>query len=297
MIWSSVPKSRFDPPSGYRLLREGKREIMVRDGYEDHLRHQGLLDPAGLWEQTPSPAHLMGRGEVLIIKGKEDIAVRKYRHGGLLRRLTGDLFLFGSRPFKEAEITEMVKSAGIPTLEVLAAIVERRWGDWYRGYLITRYLPGAVDLIRYLDGQPDGKMRRAVIEKAGGVVRKMHQGGIYHADLHLKNFLVEEKKGPKVYLIDFDRSKVYASLRPSQRMRNMKRLDRSAEKLRGEGLPLTQKDKEVFYRAYATGDKEIHPFIRSYLERYGWHRFLYRWGWWIARVLYPHQRPRRKSAT
>jgi len=270
---------------------------MVRDGYEDRLRHQGLLDPVGLWAKTSPPAQMMGRGEILLIKEQDEVAVRRYRHGGLLRRLTGDLFFFGSRPFNEVEVTEEIKSAGIPSLKILAAIVEREWGRWYRGYLITRYLPEAMDLIRYLAQEPQGKRRREAIEKAGDAVRKMHQQGIYHADLHLKNFLVEEEKKLKVYLIDFDKSKIYAHLHPSQRMKNLKRLDRSAEKLRGEGLPLTKKDKGIFCRAYALGDKEIRPFIRAYLERYRWYRFLYRWGWWIAKVFYPRQRPWRKSIT
>lgn len=297
MTWSSTRKNQFITPPGYRLLQEGRREILVRDGYEDRLHHQGLLDPAGLWEQSPHHARIMGRGEILIVRGKEDVAVRKYRHGGLLRRLTGDLFFFGSRPFQEVTITERMRSSGVPTLEVLAAVVERGWGGWYRGYLITRFLPAATDLISYLERQSEGERRRAVIEKAAEAVRKMHQGGIYHADLHLKNFLVEEGQGIKIYLIDFDRSKVYAHLNPSLRMKNVKRLDRSAEKFRDRGLPIGEKDKKTFCRAYAAGDNEIRPFIRSYLEGYRWYRLLYRWGWWIAKILYPRQGPLRKSAT
>ena len=298
MISSTASNNRDKFPSGYHLLRERKRAILVLDGYEEHLRHRGLLNPSGLWKHPLSLGRLMGRGEVIIIEGKDgEVAIRKYRHGGLLRRLAGDLFFFGARPFHEVAITEEVKSAGVPTLEILAAIMERGWGGWYRGYLITRYLPTAGDLISFLDQVPAGKRRRAVIEKAGETVRKIHQRGIYHADLHLKNFLVEEKKGIKVYLIDFDKSAVFTRLAPSQRMKNLKRLDRSAEKLKRLGLSLTRGDKESFCRVYASGDKEIRPYLKVYLERYRWYRLLYRWGWWIARVFYPRHRPWRKSIT
>jgi len=290
VIWNLVLKDRISPPSGYCLLREGRREILVRAGYEDLLRRQGLLDPAGLWARIPPLPKMIGRGEILLIKGQEEVAVRKYRHGGLLRRLSGDLFLFGKRPFREVEVAEKVKSAGIPTLEILAAILERGWGKWYRGYLITKYLPGAVDLISFLSKQPHGEERREVIKMAGELVRKMHQEGIYHADLHLKNFLVEEE-GLKVYLIDFDKSKSSVQLSPSQRVKNLRRLDRSAEKLRGEGLPLTKEDKSIFCRAYLVGNKEIRPYIMAYLKRYRWYKLLYRWGWWIAKVLYPAKGP------
>jgi tRNA A-37 threonylcarbamoyl transferase component Bud32 len=213
-----------------------------------------------------------------------------------LRCLTGDLFFFGARPFQEVTITEEVKSAGVPTLEILAAIMERGWGGWYRGYLITKYLPSAMDLISYLDKEPEGERRGAVIEKTGEAVKRIHQAGIYHADLHLKNFLVEGK-GPKVYLIDFDKSEVFPHLRPSGRMKNLKRLDRSAEKLMRHGLPLTKRDKRAFCRAYASGDREIRPSLINYLKRYRWHTLLYRGGWWITRVLYPRHRPWRKSIT
>jgi tRNA A-37 threonylcarbamoyl transferase component Bud32 len=271
--------------------------MLIRKGSEERLRRQGLLNPAGLWNKTVQPNHLMGRGEVLIIKGKQgEAAVRKYRHGGLLRRLTGDLFFFGSRPFQEVLVTEEVRSASVPTFEILAAIVERGWGGWYRGYLITEYLSHARDLINYLDQQQGRTKRQKTIAKVAKVVQKIQARGIYHADLHLKNFLVDEKDG-RVLLIDFDKSKVFPHLDPLWRMKNLKRLDRSAEKLKRLGLFLTKQDKEIFCRAYAAGDKEIRPYLHTYLKRYRWYQRLYRWEWWIARVLYPRHSPWRKSST
>jgi len=297
MISSTASKNKKKCPSGYHLLREGRRELLIREGSEDRLQRQGLLNPAVVWNKTAQPSQLRGRGEVLLIKGKQGgVAVRKYRHGGLLRRLTGDLFFFGARPFQEVAITEEVKSAGVPTVEILAAIIDRGWGGWYRGYLITRYLPTARDLISYLDKEPQGERRKAVIEKAAEAVKRMQQGGIYHADLHLKNFLVEEKR-PKVYLIDFDKSEVFPRLRPSKRMKNLKRLDRSAEKLTRHGLSLTKRDKRTFCRVYTSGDREIRPYLKNYLKRYRWYQRLYRWGWLIAKILYPRAKPWRKSIT
>ena len=294
-ITASSTHNKF--PSGYRLLRDGKRAILVRNRYEEELRNQGLLNPPGLWKRSSPSNHLMGRGDVLLITGKQDeVVVRKYRHGGLLRRLTGDLFFFGARPFQEVAVTEEVKSAGVPTVEILAAIIDRGWGGWYRGYLITRYLSTATDLISYLDEEPQGERRKAVIAKAGEAVKRMHQRGIYHADLHLKNFLVEGKSS-KVYLIDFDKSKVFPRLGSPKRMKNLKRLDRSAEKLTRLGLSLTQGDKKTFCRVYTSGDREIRPYLKIYKQRYHWYQRLYRWGWLIARILYPRSKPWRKSIT
>jgi tRNA A-37 threonylcarbamoyl transferase component Bud32 len=136
-----------------------------------------------------------------------------------------------------------------------------------------------------------------VIEQAAGAVRKIHKKGIYHADLHLKNFLVEGGKRIKVYLIDFDKSTVFTHLSPSRRMKNLRRLDRSAEKLKRLGLSLTAGDKNRFCHAYARGDQAIQPYLKRFRERYWWHSLEYRVGWWISGIFYPRHRPWRKSIT
>jgi 3-deoxy-D-manno-octulosonic acid kinase len=275
--------------------------MVISKGSEARLRRQGLLNPAELWKKSASlQSHLSGRGEVLISKGpraRGAVAIRRYRHGGLLRCLTGDLFFFGARPFQELVVTEKARAAAVPTLKILAAIKQKGWGGWYRGYLITEYLPAALDLINYLDRQPAGAERQKAIELAAEAVRKIHQRGIYHADLHLKNFLVEEGKRVKVYLIDFDKSTIRAKLAPWRRMKNLRRLDRSAEKLKRLGLSLTEGDKRRFCHAYARRDQEIRPFLKRFRERYWWHSLVYRGGWWIAGVFYPRHRPWRKSMT
>ena len=291
-------EKRIFPPAGYQFQREENREMVISKGAAARLLRQGLLNPAGLWQRASRQSHLIGRGEVLVSRGPRGaVAIRRYRHGGLLRRLTGDLFFFGNRPFQELVVTEKARTAGVTTVKILAAIRQRGWGGWYRGYLITEYLPAALDLIHYLDQQPSGAKRQRVIEQAAGSVRKIHEKGIYHADLHLKNFLVEDGRRVKVYLIDFDKSRIFAKLAPSRRMKNLRRLDRSAEKLKRLGLSLTESDKKRFCHIYARDDQAIHPYLKRFAARYWWHSLVYRWGWWIARVFYPRHRPWRKSTT
>ena len=289
-------KKRIFPPAGYQFQREENREMVISKGSAARLHRQGLLNPAGLWQKTSRQDHLMGRGEVYVSKGpRSAVAIRRYRHGGLLRRLTGDLFFFGNRPFQELVVTEHAKSAGVPSLKILAAIKQRGWGGWYQGYLITEYLPAALDLIDYLDRQPSQAKRQKAIAQAAEAVRKIHKKGIYHADLHLKNFLVEDGRRVKVYLIDFDKSRVFPHLSPSRRMKNLRRLDRSAEKLKRLGLSLTEGDKRRFCHLYARGDQAIRPYLKRFAARYWWHTLLYRGGWWIGGIFYPRHRPWRKS--
>ena len=291
-------KKRIFPPACYQFQREENREMVISAGSAARLRRLGLLNPVGRWQRAPRQSRLSGRGEVLVSRGSGGaVAIRRYRHGGLLRRLTGDLFFFGNRPFQELVVTEKARTAGVPTFKILAAIKQKGWGGWYRGYLITEYLYAAFDLIHYLDRQPSRAQRQKVIAQAAETVRKIHKKGIYHADLHLKNFLVEEGKRATVFLIDFDKSRIFAKLAPSRRMKNLRRLDRSAEKLKRLGLSLTESDKRRFCHAYAQDDQAIRPYLKRFAARYWWYRLVYRWGWWIAGVFYPRHRPWRKSMT
>ena len=165
-------------PHGYHLVREGRREILVREGYEARLRRAGLLAPSRLWERPHLSSRVSGRGEVLITPcGRDTVAVRKYHHGGLLRGLTGDLFFFGSRPLQELVATEEARAAGVPTLEILAAIRERGWGGCYRGYLITAFLPTAIDMIAFLERSPAEQEEKGNHRKGGSSGQDHASGG------------------------------------------------------------------------------------------------------------------------
>ena len=62
------------------------------------------------------------------------------------------------------------------------------------------------------------------LRRAGNVIKEMHNAGIFHADLQLRNILVENDT---VLLIDFDNASVHSKLSLLQRQRNLLRLKRS----------------------------------------------------------------------
>ncbi len=120
------------------------------------------------------------------------------------------------------------------------------------------------------------------------MVRKMHEVGIYHFDLHLKNFIVqmgEEGVGP-LYIIDFDRSRIIYPLKSGKWLANLLRLDRSVEKWRPKGLWITRTDRLRFLRSYLEGDRERLASIRKYIKKYLRRRRRYRIGWAIERLIY-----------
>src|ERR1051325_9361922 len=113
-------------------------------------------------------------------------------------------------PSGELAVPGPARRRGVPTVEVLAAIVEPVGGPVYRGWLVTRRLQDARDLWAAAQADaPDAK--RADWQAAARAVRAMHRCGIDHRDLNLKNILVRSENGDrKGYIIDFDKSRLCA---------------------------------------------------------------------------------------
>jgi tRNA A-37 threonylcarbamoyl transferase component Bud32 len=286
-------------PHGFSVIKMEKTELVIKDLYKDRLMEREIHNPEALIRRQRDKAQFMeGRGVLVSLpideKGAERMIIRHYEHGGIFRALTKDLFLAGFRPFRELVITEMARKAGLPTMEILVAIKRPIFWPFYKGDLVSREIPSSIDLIQYFTrwGKAGDQQRlrekRELISQAGRLARKMHEVGIYHADLHLKNFIVETGKGTlgSLYIIDFDRSMIIHPLESEKWLANLLRLDRSVEKWRAKGLPITQTDRVRFLRSYLEGDRKRKDEVMRYLKRYPRHRRRYKLGWVIGRLLY-----------
>ena len=286
-------------PYGFSLIKREGAELVIRDLYKDRLMERGIHNPGTLLLRQGNKAQFMeGRGLLVSLplngKDPERMVIRHYEHGGIFRALTRDLFLVGSRPFRELVITEMARKAGLPTMEVLAAIKTCVFWPFYKGNLVSKEIPNSIDLIQYFTRCGKGRVqkglgeKRKLIRQAGRLVRKMHEVGIYHSDLHLKNFIVEMGGGGlgSLYIIDFDRSKIIYPLKSNKWFANLLRLDRSVEKWRPKDLWITRTDRLRFLKSYLKGDGERIAWVRTYLRRYLRRKRRYKIGWAIERFLY-----------
>jgi tRNA A-37 threonylcarbamoyl transferase component Bud32 len=131
-------------------------------------------------------------------------------------------------------------------------LVEALAGPCYRGWLVTRRLTGARDFWAVAQAEDFAADKASWLEAAAGTVRAMHQCGIDHFDLNLKNILLRrEAGGARAYIIDFDKSRVFNGAVPRGRgERNLARLKRSIEKLDPAGRFVTVADWEDFLTAY-----------------------------------------------
>jgi 3-deoxy-D-manno-octulosonic acid kinase len=278
------------PPS-FSLIKKGKVSLLLKEEYKDLLLDQGIDDLKTFIKKTSQTSHyLKGRTphpSIPLEDGKR-MVLRQYSHGGLLRTITGNLYFFGARSFRELTLTEEVQSCGIPTISSIGAIHHRILFPFYQAYFLSLEVPHAMDLIQYFQeigahpSRENLSLKRKTIRSVGLLIRQLHQAGFFHGDLQLKNILVA---GDQLLLIDFDRSYRKTTLSVQERMKNLLRFNRSVEKWKRLGLPITRTDRWRLFLAYAGDDKKIREAMKKALRIYSLRFLFYRFGWALGRIL------------
>jgi hypothetical protein len=236
--------ARRELPRGFELIRDGRAEMEVRaDVRAPVLR---LLQQ---WAANTTPAASRslagGRGGIAAFDLAPSLAVvlRPCLRGGWVGRFNRDLYLgFEPRPFGELAVAETIRARGVPTVEVLGAAVNWQWPGCYRGAVVSREIPQAVNLWQYLNSiDAGGRVRICAL--AAQVTRRLHDAGAIHPDLNLQNYLVRRgTAGAEVMIIDYDgvrlrpasdhdRQAAFARL-----LRSVHRLDPSSRIVTGECL-------------------------------------------------------------
>lgn len=217
----------------------------VREVLESWVREHGTLAAAAALQ--PGAETLTGRGVVHIVPspaGAGDWAVRHYHRGGAVASLLGDRYLrLGTpRPVREMGMGRALEAAGIPTPRHVGGAVYPD-GVWYRGDLVTEYVPDSRDLAAVLFGDaPAAPATRfdpaAAMRAAGSLVRRLHDGGVVHRDLNLKNILIAgpepgvsgDTDALRALVLDLDRASLRSRVGERARRRMLDRFWRSARK-------------------------------------------------------------------
>jgi serine/threonine protein kinase len=278
------------PPS-FSLVEKGKVSLLLKEEYRIFLLKQGIDDLETFIKKTSQASHfLKGRTPhpSIPLGNEQSMVLRQYSHGGLLRAITGNLYLFGARSFRELALTEEIRTCGIPTIISIGAIHHRISFPFYQAYFLSLEVPRAMDLAQYLqqigpNPSPENLLlKRKTIRSAGFLICQFHQAGFFHSDLQIKNILVT---GDQLLLIDFDRSYRKPALSVRKRVKNLLRLNRSAEKWKRLGLSITRTDRWRFFLAYAGSDKKIRETMKKALRTYSLRFLFYRFGWGLGRIL------------
>lgn len=176
-----------------------------------------------------------GRGSALYLHTDFGPAVLKhYLRGGWAARMTRDRYLFTgtgrARPVAEFHTLVRLAAAGLPVPQPLASVCRRR-GLFYRGSLLTRRIMPAETLADIIQRGDDGP---GLWRRVGACIRQFHAHGVLHADLNVRNILVDPAE--KIYLIDFDRARWQAD-NARACAANLARLRRSVDKLWPQDRP------------------------------------------------------------
>lgn len=225
-------ETRADAPlAEFIPMLDGRARLLVRRGWEDAAEHLG--DPDGI----PVDEELAGGRvpcRVTTLPSGARLVVRRYRRGGMLRWVNRTHYFGGNRAFDELRATERARAGGVRAPLVVAAIERPGRLAGYRAWLATVFIPGAHDLAAWLHHSgADEERRLLVLAEAGRQMGLMHEAGVAHPDVNLRNLLVAGDLGAEVYVIDFDRASVTAEpVARARRERHLRRLARSARKLR-----------------------------------------------------------------
>ncbi|MHC4139887.1 MAG: lipopolysaccharide kinase InaA family protein [Planctomycetota bacterium] len=299
---------KVEIPAYFSTLNKGHVTLYIKKEYENRMSDQDIDGLFNLCrEPTPLSNHANSselndsyRGrtpcKTLFMEslGNESFVVREYWHGGMIGNIFKDLFWDGMRPVRELLVCEAANRVGIKTTEIIAIVKNRILGPLYKFRLVTKEITGSIDLIELLLHSGENrllKQKRQIINKLAEAVKDMHDAGIYHADLHLKNILVQSDAGGSVnvYIIDLDKSKQYEKISFQKRMKNIMRLDRSVVKMRRKNrdvfrkkFPVSKTDRIRFLEKYIELDSESVKPLRYYIQSYNNTHALHRLWWSVG---------------
>lgn len=171
-----------------------------------------------------------GRGSAwyIDIKGCPGV-LRHYRRGGLIARLSRDLYWWSgasdARSLREFGVLARLAGCGLRVPLPVAAMACRVNPFVYRAALITERIEQARPFWTVDDEN--------VWSRAGRTIASMHKMGVWHADLNVNNILVGADGA--VWLIDFDRAVENVTSR-ERLYGNLQRLERSVRKVCPQSL-------------------------------------------------------------
>lgn len=228
---------------GYRgLLREDLTDMVADDFLENieaaALRKGGrtIKDSLVRWAAVfPGPD-----GQALFIK--------KFKVRDWKERLK--YLIVPSRAKREWDVSRAFRTKGVEIPTPVGVMERRRWGFMEESLYISEAIEAAqplMDFFRERFGEGDGKgegEKRRIVSLLGDTVRRIHDGGLFHADLHAGNFLIGKSGEGGLYLIDLHSARTRKTLSQRQRLWNIAQLFYSLDELLDRG------DKAIFLEAY-----------------------------------------------
>ncbi len=223
--------------------------------------------------------HSRQRGRATVWRWRPDwyegraLHVRQYAHGGTLGPLLGVRFLSQSRMVDELRASLHAHAVGVPTALPVGVRIESRAFGLVVAHFISEALPDTANLLEVcrtacanggLSPATRGKLARAL----ASAVATMHNAGIVHADLNLKNLLCRLRPGEaSAYVVDFDKARVRSKVDFKARAANLRRLARSVSKWPASCEMIGLLDRVRFVRTYLAHCPQVKHEPRAAVRR------------------------------
>lgn len=184
--------------------------------------------------------------------GRPDMFLKAFRRGGAVARF-GDRFAGPDRFVATLRATSDAVARGVATPRPRALWFERRGLANWRGFLALDWLDGET-WGHALAHRPEAAV--ACVPSLAACVARMHDAGVFHADLNVDNLMLD---GDAVRVLDLDRARVGAPLADRPRAENLARLERSYGKRCGRSGPLENGFAAVWkaYREATEGRPDV----------------------------------------
>ena len=209
-----------------------------------------LFDPAWWRQQGVASSDGAGRGRVhWVADGRRVYLLRHYYRGGLMARLSRDLFLAqpvpDTRAMREFTLLGQLRRRRLPVPRACAAR-HARHALWYRADILVERIPDATDVAAILHTQR--ALSTPQWNALGRVVRQLHDAQVWHADLNCHNLMLDIRG--KAWIVDFDKCGFRTG--DAWKCDNLERLLRSLRKeLRLDpGFRWSEKDWPHFLTGY-----------------------------------------------
>jgi 3-deoxy-D-manno-octulosonic acid kinase len=272
-------------PEGYVVHRVGDTYLVLDRALAGDLVPLRLADPVAR-ERLFARAPVRGRGAApsVSVTASTGMVLRRYRHGGLLGRATGALYLGPSRALAELRVAARAEASGAPVPHVLCLALWPVLGPFWSAIIGTREERGARHLLEIAQQLEPSDARRELAREVGQAVRRLHDAGVEHRDLQLRNVLaVEPPAAPqrRIVVIDLDRAVYHAQRGVPVRLRasNLGRLTRSVVKNGLWDRRVGEREAAAFMEGYTGEDRALRDDLRGWVARERLKLRLHRWGY------------------
>ncbi len=207
---------------GYILREEGDLTLIYKPALPN------LWDLAKTKGPMGETTTLVGRSPLRFIE--PDMVVRTLMHGGVFRHITGKRFLQPNRTLRELKVSAYLAAHGISTPEILAVRLIKE-GLFYSIDVVSRFIPDSEDLLVHFEKDHTDNLE--LMKKSGSLIRAIHDLGVYHTDLHIKNLLMDSSGN--LWVLDLDKAYQFDLLPEFMKQMNLKRFIRSIKKRQTKG--------------------------------------------------------------